>query len=107
MKSRIRWIGCLVVGILGAGVSVAGDAAAVNAALKRISKATKGLRGVVAEAEFSEIAGDRSIEGAGKLYVHHAGVARAEIASDSGPSGSGRDGSLSLAPATSSRRASV
>jgi outer membrane lipoprotein-sorting protein len=82
MKSRIRWIGCLVVGILGAGVSVAGDAAAVNAALKQISKATKGVRGIVAEVEYTEVVGKRPINGSGKLYVHFAGFVRVEVGGD-------------------------
>jgi outer membrane lipoprotein-sorting protein len=82
MKSRIHWICCLLVGVLGAGVSAAGDSAAANAALKQVSKATKGVRGIVAEVEYSEIVSKRPINGSGKLYVHFAGFLRVEIAGD-------------------------
>jgi outer membrane lipoprotein-sorting protein len=82
MKHGIHWVGWLMVGVLGAGVSAGGGSAAVNAALKQVSKATKGVRGIVAEVEYAEIFGKRPINGSGKLYVHFAGYSRAEIAGD-------------------------
>jgi outer membrane lipoprotein-sorting protein len=82
MKRRLRWIGWIMVGVLGVGVNAGGDSAAVKAALKQVSKTTKGVRGIVAEVEYAEIVGKRSINGAGKLYVHLAGALRAEIAGD-------------------------
>jgi outer membrane lipoprotein-sorting protein len=75
-------LGWIMVSVLAAGASAGGDSGAVNAALKQVSKATKGLRGVVAEVEWDEIIGKRSINGSGTLYVNFAGVIRVDIEGD-------------------------
>jgi outer membrane lipoprotein-sorting protein len=82
MKLEARLLGLLMTGVLAAGVSAAGDAGATNSALKQVSKATKDVLGIVAEVEYSEIVGKRSIDGSGKLYVNFAGLVRAEIGGD-------------------------
>ena len=78
----IRMAGWVVASLLAICGSAAGDSDAANAALKQITKATKGLRGIVAEVEYSEIVGKRSINGSGKLYVHYAGILRVEVGGD-------------------------
>ena len=79
MKCGIHW---LVIGVLAAGVSAAGDSGSVGAALKQVSKATKGVRGIVAEVEYTETVGKRTINGSGKLYVSFDGSVRAEVGGD-------------------------
>jgi hypothetical protein len=71
-----------MVGLLGAGLGAGGDSSEVNAALKQVSKATKGLRGIVAEVEWAEDVGERSVHGSGKLFVHFAGLLRVEVGGD-------------------------
>ena len=81
MSSR-RGIHWLVIGVLAAGVSVAGEPGSVGAALKQVSKSTKGVRGIVAEVEYTETIGKRTINGSGKLYVSFEGLVRAEVGGD-------------------------
>jgi outer membrane lipoprotein-sorting protein len=78
----MRWIGWLMAALLVTGTGAGGDSKQVNAALKRVSKALKGLSGVVAEVEYSDFIADRAIDGTGKLYVSFAGVVRADIGGD-------------------------
>ncbi len=75
-------MGWTVVGFLVAGASAGGDSGSVNAALKQVSKATKGVRGIVAEVEYTETVGKRPINGSGKLYVSFDGMVRAEVGGD-------------------------
>ena len=82
MKREMYLIGWVVIGVLVAGASVGGDSGSVNAALKQVSRATKGVRGIVAEVEYAETVGKRSINGSGKLYVSFDGMVRAEIGGD-------------------------
>ena len=82
MKRNSHWIAWVVVGVLAAGTSAGGDSGSVNAALKQVSKATKGVRGVVAEVEYTETVGRRPINGSGKIYVSFDGLVRAEVGGD-------------------------
>ncbi len=75
-------MGWMVVGFLVAGASAGGDSRSVGAALKQVSKATKGVRGIVAEVEYTETVGKRTINGSGKLYVSFDGLVRAEVGGD-------------------------
>jgi outer membrane lipoprotein-sorting protein len=72
----------VVVGLLATCANAAKESEATIAALKQVTKATKGLRGVVADVDYSEILGKRTINGSGKLYVHFAGILRVEIGGD-------------------------
>lgn len=71
---------CLVLGALVAGTSLAQDS--VDSVLKQVSRATKGVRGVVADVEYAEIVGKRPIHGTGKVWVSFDGSVRAEIGGD-------------------------
>lgn len=82
MRRGIRLSGWVIVGLLATGISAGSDSDKTNAALKQVSKATKGLRGLVAEVEFIETVGERTIDGSGKIYVHFGGGLRAEIGGD-------------------------
>jgi len=68
--------------LIGFFVCTAGAGDEAGAALKQINKATKGIRGLVAEVQYSEIVGKRSIDGRGKLYVSFVGLMRVEVAGD-------------------------
>ena len=81
MMRGIRPAIWVVVGLL-AGAAAAGSSDEAKTALKQVTKATKGLRGVVADVEYSQILGKRSINGKGKLYAHFAGILRVEIGGD-------------------------
>jgi outer membrane lipoprotein-sorting protein len=59
--------------------NVAATSGEAKSALKQVTKATKGVRGVVADVEYSQVIGKRSINGEGKLYAHFAGIMRVEI----------------------------
>jgi len=83
MKRDLQRIGWAVILVLAAGASVAGDSGAVNAALKQVSKATKGVRGIVADVEYAETVGKRPIRGSAKLYVSFEGLVRVEVGGDS------------------------
>jgi outer membrane lipoprotein-sorting protein len=72
----------VVVGLLATCANAAKESEATIAALKQVTKATKGLRGVVADVDYSEILGKRTINGSGKLYVHFAGILRVEVGGD-------------------------
>jgi outer membrane lipoprotein-sorting protein len=82
MKRGIGVLGWMMVGVLATGVSSGGNSGEVNAALKQISKTTKGIRGVVAEVEWAETVGKRSVNGSGTLHVSFAGVMRVDIEGD-------------------------
>ena len=75
-----RAILSIAIGVLSVGASTAGGS--VDAALKQVTKATKGVRGIVAEIEYAEIVGKRPINGAGKLWVSFDGLVRAEVGGD-------------------------
>lgn len=81
-KRSARWAAWVLFGFLGANVNADGDAAAVNAALKQVTKALGDVRGVVADVEYAEIVDKRPIHGTGKLYVDFRGYMRAEIGGD-------------------------
>ena len=82
MKRGIFRISCVVVALLAVGANSSTGPKAVDAALKKVSKATKGLIGLVAEVEYSEIITKQPINGSGKLYVHFGGLMRAEVGGD-------------------------
>jgi outer membrane lipoprotein-sorting protein len=75
-KIAIPWV---LFGLLVCTISVADE---TGAALKRISKSLKGIRGIVAKVEYSEIVDKRAIEGRGKLYVEFLGQVRVEVGGD-------------------------
>jgi outer membrane lipoprotein-sorting protein len=78
----IRVISWFVFGLLGAGVHAGGGSAAANDALKQVSAALEGMRGVVAEVDYTELVGETSMQGSGKLYVLSSGFVRADVAGD-------------------------
>jgi len=78
----IRLAGWVVVVLLATCANAAKETEATNAALKQVTKATKGLRAIVADVEYSEVLGKRTINGSGKLYVHFAGILRVEVGGD-------------------------
>ncbi len=80
MRREFRRIAWVVAAVLVAGTSPGGGS--VDAALRQVSKATKGVRGIVAEIDYAEVAGKRSINGSGKLYVSFDGMVRAEVGGD-------------------------
>ena len=82
MKRGMFRVGCVVVALLAVGASSTAGSKPVDAALKQVSKATKGLTGLVAEVEYSEIISKRSVSGSGKFYVHFGGLLRAEVGGD-------------------------
>lgn len=79
----MRLVGWLLAALLVTGASAGGGSKKeVKAALNGISKALKGLGGVVADVEYSDFIEDRAVDGTGKLYVSFAGVVRADIGGD-------------------------
>ena len=81
----MREIGVLfwiVFGLLGGNIHAGGDSAAVNDALKQVSAAMEGMRGVVATVDYTEIVGEQSLQGSGKLHVLSSGFVRADIEGD-------------------------
>jgi outer membrane lipoprotein-sorting protein len=85
LQAALRGIplaGCVIGSLLASFGGPVEAADAATAALKQISKATEGLRGVVADVEYSEIVDKRSMGGSGKLYFHDAGLMRIEIGGD-------------------------
>jgi outer membrane lipoprotein-sorting protein len=78
----IRLAGWVVVGLLATCANAAKESEATIAALKQVTKATKRLRAIVADVDYSEIVGKRTINGSGKLYVHFAGILRVEVEGD-------------------------
>lgn len=84
MNGRTGRAALAAAALLAGGVLAAGDASnkEVTAALKDVTRATKGVRGLVADVEFSEVVDKHPIHGTGKLWVHFGGILRAEIGGD-------------------------
>lgn len=84
MKGQGRRIGWITIGLilLCSTPGPASDHATLGAAFKQIDKSVKGIGGVVAEVEYSEIIDKRPAFGKGKLYANMGGLMRAEIGGD-------------------------
>jgi len=82
MKQQTRLIGTLFALVFLAGPGQAGDSDSVDAALKKLTKATKGIRGVVTEVQYAEVVEQSPYDGSGKLYVDLNGSMRVEIEGD-------------------------
>jgi outer membrane lipoprotein-sorting protein len=76
-----RWIACALLVSALAGRAGAGDDALADA-LRQVSKATRGLRALVADVDYTETVAKRTFEGTGTLHVHVNGMMRVDVQGD-------------------------
>ena len=72
----------IMIGALLFFVSAVAEFDSLKSAFKHIDKSTRGMSGIVADVDYSEVIQKRPAFGKGKLYANMGGLMRAEIGGD-------------------------